>query len=129
MRQLPLADQNANVPWGNADQSRKLAHRAVVVQVHAGILALAQNLFKRLLTWPRRSAKLAVTQKGRIIAKVKVDDRLLIAADRMYDAIDEVLKSLDASSAKVMFLPSGLRYQLQRAKAGYDAAMTEEAPS
>ncbi len=58
--------------------------------------------------------------------KIEVDDRLLIAADRMYDAIDEVLKQLAASAPKSMFLPSGLVYQLQRVKAGYDAAMTEE---
>jgi hypothetical protein len=62
------------------------------------------------------------------MAKVEVEDKLLIAADRMYDAIDEVLKSLAASPAKSMFLPSGLVFQLQRAQAGYDAAISEEAP-
>ena len=59
--------------------------------------------------------------------QVTVNDQLLFAADRMYDAIDEVLKALAASS-KAMFLPSGLVFQLEQAKSGYDAAISEEVP-
>lgn len=53
--------------------------------------------------------------------KIEVEDRLLRAADRMYDAIDTALRVIPESLA-------GLRYQLQRARDGYDAAISEEEP-
>jgi hypothetical protein len=60
--------------------------------------------------------------------KIEVDDRLLKAADRMYDAIDTALNALDHTRV-IPELLAGLRYQLQRAKDGYDAAMSLEDPS
>ena len=61
--------------------------------------------------------------------KIEVDNRLLLAADRMYDAIDEVLKTFDLSPFMRKNAIAALRPQLQQAKAGYDAAMVEEEPT
>ena len=61
------------------------------------------------------------------VEKVEVDNRLLFAADRMYDAVDSTLAALAALPA----LPPGLARlpeRLRRARDQYDAAISEEVP-
>lgn len=60
--------------------------------------------------------------------RIEVDDRLLLAADRMYDAIDSVLLAMRACPVDVPPAIEEVRYQLQQAKANYDAAISQEQP-
>jgi len=57
---------------------------------------------------------------------VTVNDELLKAADRLYDAVDEVLQVLQQSPPHRLLALDGLRVQLQRAKDNYDHALDAE---
>jgi len=59
-------------------------------------------------------------------ATTTVNDNLLKAADRLYDAVDETLQVLQRSPPHRLLALDGLRFQLQRAKDNYDAALTAE---
>lgn len=57
---------------------------------------------------------------------VTVNDKLLQAADRLYDAVDEVLQVLAKSPPHRLLALDGLSHKLRRAKDGYDAALDAE---
>lgn len=58
--------------------------------------------------------------------QVTVNDRLLFATDRLYDAVDSMLAAIAACPGDVPPSIERVSFLLKRAKAGYDAAMTEE---
>lgn len=60
--------------------------------------------------------------------RIEVDDRLLMAADRLYDAVDATLRVLDLSPPHRLLALDGLQARLQVAQRGYDDAISREGP-
>lgn len=58
--------------------------------------------------------------------QIIVDDRLLRAADRLYDAVNDAIRAVDSTVTCKPQRLRAMRARLQRAKDGYDAAMTAE---
>lgn len=58
--------------------------------------------------------------------QITVNDSLLKAADRLYDAVDDAIRELDSTLTARTDRLRKLRPRLQIAKDGYDAAMSEE---
>ena len=56
-----------------------------------------------------------------------VNDQILQASDRLYDAVDEALQVLKRSPPHRLLALDGLRAKLQRAKDAYDEALNAEA--
>ena len=57
---------------------------------------------------------------------VTVNDTLLKAADRLYDAVDSVIAVLDSPTPQRLLALNGLQYKLRRAREGYDEALNAE---
>ena len=60
--------------------------------------------------------------------RIEVDDQLLQAADRLYDAVDEVLVVLRQSPPHRLLLLDALEAKLLAAHRGYDDAISREDP-
>lgn len=58
--------------------------------------------------------------------RIEVDERLLTAADRLYDAVAEVLSVLQQSPPHRLLALDGLQAKLQAAQRGYDDAISRE---
>lgn len=57
---------------------------------------------------------------------ITVNDEVLRAADRLYDAVDETLKILKQSPTHRLLALDHLQLQLQRARELYDDAIARE---
>lgn len=58
--------------------------------------------------------------------QITVNDTLLRAADRLYDAVDDVLQVLASSPPHRLLALDELAHKLRRAREGYDEALNAE---